>query len=377
MPVIIAPAIIFGCNALLFVSLFTRLPDLAAHLSLDKGALGTVILCSGIGGVLSTTVAGRIVARLTPPVASIIGIIIMAACVFSMTYASVPVLALLFFIMGANNTILEVAQNLVSLRIEEDTGRKVLARSHGFWSAGMIVGSAISAGMTNAHISPQLHIGAMGVLAIALCCVIVPLFAPRNWPVAAPVETRKRRITLPNKAIFLLCLTIWGLVLLEGAAYDWGVFFLREVNLFSPAVASLVYGAMSVSMFIMRMTGDSLRARVSDGAILRGAAVAGFLAVVLLLVGRSVPVATIAMLLMGVSAAMVFPVAVAIANGRSGLDGGDGIAALSATLTLAHIGVPPLMGFIAEGAGLPFVFGILLLPIALTFVLAPRVAGRS
>ncbi|WP_273689340.1 MFS transporter [Ketogulonicigenium vulgare] len=376
MPAIFAPAIIFGCNAILFVTLFSRLPDLAANLSLDKGALGTIILCSAVGGLLSTPLANRIAARLTPPLAATIGITILSLVVFLMSFAPIPGLVLLFFVMGANNTVLEVSQNLVSLRIEADSGKKVLARSHGFWSAGMILGSAISAGMQWAGTSAQVHMGAMALLAICAAWFGIRRFAPKSWP-AAPVTTGKPRFAFPNRFILLLCVTIWGLVLLEGAAYDWGIFFLREVNLFDPATATLVYGCMSVAMFVMRMTGDSLRSRISDGTILRGAAVAGILAIILLLASPTIWAAALAFVLLGFSAAMVFPVAVAIANARSGLDGGDGIAALAATLTLARIGIPPLFGWIAQAYSLQLVFGMLIIPILVTILLAPRVTGRT
>lgn len=71
MPALAAPALIFFSNALLYITLFTRLPALQASLGVDKAVLGVSMLGITAGTFLALPLAGRITRILTPRIAAI------------------------------------------------------------------------------------------------------------------------------------------------------------------------------------------------------------------------------------------------------------------------------------------------------------------
>ncbi len=79
---------------------------------------------------------------------------------------------------------------------------------------------------------------------------------------------------------------------------------------------------------------------------------------------------------MGCGVALGFPLAVATTVERGRGQPADNLAALALTLLLSNIGVPPLLGFVAEHAGLAASFALLLPFLVISFIMAPVAQGR-
>lgn len=57
MPALLAPALLFFSNALMHITLFTRLPEIVGAAGLDKAQLGLALLGLPVGTVLALPVA--------------------------------------------------------------------------------------------------------------------------------------------------------------------------------------------------------------------------------------------------------------------------------------------------------------------------------
>ena len=57
---LLAPALLFFSNALMHITLFTRLPEISSAAGLDKAGLGLALLGLPIGTVLALPIAGRL-----------------------------------------------------------------------------------------------------------------------------------------------------------------------------------------------------------------------------------------------------------------------------------------------------------------------------
>ncbi len=66
MPILAPPALIFFCNSVLFISLFTRLPNIQAAMQVNKATLGLALLGGALGTVLALPIAGRVNNRFSP-----------------------------------------------------------------------------------------------------------------------------------------------------------------------------------------------------------------------------------------------------------------------------------------------------------------------
>ncbi len=125
-----------------------------------------------------------------------------------------------------------------------------------------------------------------------------------------------------------------------------------------------------------RMGGDMLRDRFGALALIRMSAVMVAIGIVLLVSASAAPQAGAALFLIGCGIALAFPLAVAttISLGRG--QPSENLAALALTLMLSTIGVPPLLGFIAEHVSLSATFIVLLPCVFVSFLMAPVAEGK-
>lgn len=135
MPAILPPAAMFLCNAILHITLFTRLPAIADAASISKGVLGLCLLGSAVGTLLALPIAGAICDRFGPR-RVVFPLLCLVACIVPFI-SVIPFAGFVatFVAYGFLRTLIDLAQNILTIGIEQKTGKKILARSHGFWSA--------------------------------------------------------------------------------------------------------------------------------------------------------------------------------------------------------------------------------------------------
>lgn len=371
---LLPPALLYFSNAILFISLFTRLPSIQESLGVDKAVLGLALLSAPVGTFLALPIAGRITDRLTPRLTAVIMLPIVALLSPLLTIFSLPGFVFCFFLFGFFRTIFDVSANMISAGIEARTGVKVLSRSHGFWSVGLLVGSLASGFLAEEGISPTIQ-QSMAAGLVLLACLTVFLLTPADPP-AVPAAKRRSAYVLPDRTILLICVMVFGLCIVEGAIYDWGIFFLREELRVDPALAGTLYAAFTIGMGITRMMGDMLRDRFGAVALIRMSAVTVAIGIVLLVSSSSYIFAGVALFLIGCGIALAFPLAVAttIALGKG--QPSENLAALALTLMLSTIGIPPLLGFVAEHVSLTATFLVLLPCVFVSFLMAPVSEGK-
>ncbi|SFB44265.1 Sugar phosphate permease [Rhizobium sp. NFR07] len=372
--ILLPPALLYFSNAILFISLFTRLPSIQETMQIDKAMLGLALLSAPVGTFLALPLAGRITDRLTPRLTAVITLPIVALLSPLLTVFSLPGFVICFFFFGFVRTIFDVSANMISAGIERRTGVKVLSRSHGFWSVGLLFGSLASGFLAGEGVSPTIQQSMAAGLAL-LACLTVFLLMPADPPAVAP-PVRRSAYVLPDRIIILICIMVFGLCIVEGAVYDWGIFYLREVMGADPALAGMLYAAFTVGMGATRMAGDMLRDRFGALALIRLSAITVAAGIILLVTAPSFTMAGAALFLIGCGIALAFPLAVAttIALGKG--QPSENLAALALTLMLSTIGVPPLLGFIAEHVSLSAAFIVLLPCVFLSFLMAPVAEGK-
>ncbi len=368
-------ALILFCNSLLFISLFTRMPAIQAGLGIDKAMLGLALLGMPIGTFLALPLASRVVERLTPRRAA--ALMLALAALIEPLFPIMPFYGFAASLIAFTfvRTILDVSANILISQTEKRTGKRIMARSHGFWSVGLLVGSAFSGWVAGMGVSPGIHLAGMGgvsLLAAALLLVITPQTPQEGG------EGRRRGIfVVPSRAILLICIMIFGMAISEGAIYDWGMFLIRERISADPAIAGLLYACFTVGMGVTRMLGDHLRGRFSPPAIVRGSALAAMVGIFWTVNADGLAGAAFALALTGCGVALIAPLAFSTALALPGKGQADNLAALSMSMLIATLGVPPLLGFVAEHWGMGRAFLLLLPFIGLTFLMAPVASGRA
>lgn len=374
MTALLAPALLFFSNALMHITLFTRLPEISGAAGLDKAGLGLALLGLPIGTVLALPIAGRLNDRLGPHVAAPAMLLVNA--LMMPVFALVPGLAagLLFASYSFVRTVLEVAQNMVALGIERRTGVSVLSRSHGFWSVGLFVGSLAAGILAGSGVTPLWH-QIIASAVVALLMVVFWAVAPRDYPTLPTAGRKRPAFAIPGRAILLIFAMTVGIGLTEGTVYDWSIFYMQDVIGSAPSTAGYVFAAFTIGMGVTRMMGDGLRMRFSNTTLVRGNVLMCACGIAVLLMSSGPIQAGLALAMLGAGVALNAPISVSVVSHLPGRSTAENMAALSMVALIATFGVPALFGFVAEAVGLRIVFAALLPILTVGFLLAP-VAGR-
>ncbi|MGH9236118.1 MAG: hypothetical protein ACRD0R_22580, partial [Acidimicrobiales bacterium] len=138
----------------------------------------------------------------------------------------------------------------------------------------------------------------------------------------------------------------------EGAMADWSGLFLRDERGAGAGAAALGYAAFAVAMTVGRLGGEAAIRRLGAAAALRAGASAATVGIVVAVVVSS-PLAGMAGFgLVGLGLSCAFPLALTTAGESGDGAGGSEIAKVSVVGYLGFLLGPPLIGFVADHAGL-------------------------
>jgi MFS family permease len=224
-------------------------------------------------------------------------------------------------------------------------------RAHGFWSLGFFVTALAASVIRQAGISMKLH------LAITFGTVLIiglwSISGMRNAPTPiASHEAKTPLIALPTLGLLPLCVMGIAAFLVEGAGIDWSAIYMRDVFSVEPLMGGLGLTLFTFFMALARLFVDPLvdrfGARAMAGVLL--VLSASGLAAVWLAPHPYIALAGFA--LMGAGCSAVYPLAVSAAAQRTDRAASINVAALAQMTFVVFFLAPPLLGFIAEHAGI-------------------------
>ena len=337
--------LVFALFGLIMGSWAGRIPALAAGVNVSHAALSMVLVCGGLGAVLSYPVSSFMMKRFGARKTILLAGLALLSVLVSIGMApTVPRLMMSVLMLGVTASIFDVAMNSAAARREKVSGKSEMSRLHGLCCAGGLVGATLGSLMASLKIAPATHFLMLaGPLAVVLWMAYSVLEADE-----VGVQVEKKSFALPRGPLVLLGLLGFFGSMAEGSIADWSGMFLKEHFGASDGLAPLSLSAFSVMMLISRMFGDKLKERhgakrlVSTGAMV---AAAGLFFAVL---APNAYVALIGFAVAGVGLALVFPFVFSAA-------GAQGPAALAAVASMAYSGSlmgPPAIGAVAHFIGM-------------------------
>lgn len=335
---------------------------------LDAAGLGLLLLTFGVGSLLAMPSAGAAAARLgfRPVLLAWTLALGLALPVLAVGAGLVPLTgALLLF--GAGMGAIDCVMNLQAVVVERASGRPMMSGFHGLYSLGCILGALVASGLLAAGLGA-------GWSVLLLVAGIAALFAAA-WPGILPAGRARGSgpaLALPRGIVLVLGLLCFVVFLTEGSALDWSALFLIQHRGLDPAWAALGYAAFSVTMTAGRLAGDAIVARLGRRkvVILGGLLAAAGLALSVVVPAWEAALAGYA--LVGAGCANIVPVLFTAAGRQTAMPES---VAVPAVTTLGYAGVlagPALIGFAAQGLGLPAAFLIVA-----ALLLGVAAAGRS
>jgi len=354
--------VVFALFGVIMGSWAGRIPALAARVQVSHAALSMVLLCGGVGALLSFPVSSFLMGRCGARQSLLISGLALLSVLVSIGMApTVPRLMLTVLMLGITASTYDVAMNAAAARRERQTGKSAMSMLHGLACAGGLAGATLGSLMAGLHIAPATHFVMLAIpLALALvgACQMLDV-DERAEPVA------KKKFALPRGPMALLGLLGFLGSMSEGSIADWSGVFLKEHFEVGDGMAPLALSCFSVMMLAARMVGDKLKLRhgarrlVSSGALVSSAGL--FFAVLSLNAYLALGGFAIA----GLGLALLFPFVFSAA-------GAQGPVALAGVASMAYSGTlmgPPVIGAIAHQVGMQMAIGYVgALSLAIAFV---------
>ncbi len=354
-------------------SWLAMIPTVQSTLGLSKATLALALLGSPIALLPILQVAARAIDR--------VGVRRMFAIFFPIQIVALalPFFAWnavsLFFALAAVGSVvafLEVGLNLYAGRYEKRTGAMIMSRSHGYWAAGLGVGSAIATAVNG--IDPRLI-----QIALALISGLAGMWVTRSLvrlePDTSQQSTARRRLTSFPKVVWMIGAGMCFVTMAEGAMNDWGALYMTE-RFYSGETVMPNFGAgFAVTVFALclaggRLIGDALRNALGSVLLARvtiGSAVVGLSVIVL---SATPIVALVGFALIGFGVSASFPLGVSAVAALDDENEASNIAFMSTVALCGFLLGPPMIGFIAEGYGLVIALSALGPGLCLSFLLA-------
>jgi len=343
----------FFLFSLITGAMYSRLPDIQLALQVNEAQLGQVLIGGAIGSLISLTLCGPIIERLgarTTAYITLIGSIFCYCSVAFITWAPLAFFAL--FLSGILVGGLEVNLNVQIGRQEAIQGRSMMSRAHGFWSLGFFVTSLVAAGIRQAAISAQWHLGGAFVVVTIASIIAVSGIEETPAPPSAASEEKPPLFAFPTIALIPLCLIGLVAFLIEGAGVDWSAIYMRDAFHADPFI-----GGLGLSFFAFIMAAgrlylgpviDRLSPRLVVGALL-AVSVVGLCAVWL---APHPYVALVGFALLGGGCSAIYPVVVSAAAQRTDRSSAANVAAVAQISFVVFFLAPPMLGFIAHSYGI-------------------------
>jgi predicted MFS family arabinose efflux permease len=353
-------------------SFAARIPWIASHVGVGVGDLGLALLMIGIGAMLAMPFSGRLAHRYT--LRPFVAVTIAAWCA-GLALPSLPsslaLLCVVLLAFGATAGLADMAMNAEGVLVENAFGRSVMSSLHGFWSVGVLVGSAVSALASHAGVDArvQFAVEAPALASLGVAAARRLIDDPRSGDVEAPPA-----FALPTRPVLLIGVVGLCAVFGEQAGTDWSALYIRDELGGSASTAAFAVSAFAVTMAAARLVGDRVIRRFGPVRTVRlsgACAAAGAVAVVL---APDLALGLAGFALLGIGVALVVPVVFAAA-GRVGAHPARSIAGVAGVAYASGLVAPGVMGGIAAASSLTASFRVVGALVALMALAAGVLRG--
>jgi fucose permease len=275
-------------------------------------------------------------------------------------------LGLALLAVGACSGAADVAVNAEVSALEAETGTRLMQLGHALFSTGLI-GGAIAAGLLR-----QGGVGRLAVLAVPAAALLA--VAALNH--GAPARPAPRdgaggpRRRLPRGVVFL-GLACAAAFVVEGGLETWSALFLsRELDA-GAAASATGPASYATAMAAGRLVAHRVAPRVGDTRLLAGGGALCAAGCVGASMSDAVPLAAAALFAAGLGVSVAAPTLFGAA-GRSSTERARAVAAVTTLGYLGFVVGPPVVGGLAELAGLRASFALLGVVALGVAIAAPR-----
>ena len=329
-------------------------PLLRERLMVGDDVLGMLLLCIGVGSLLTMPLSGALAMRLgcrrVVMTAAILfaAILLLVSCVDALSLA-VPIVLIFGAVMGC----IDVVVNIVAVLVEKGIGRRIMSGMHAFWSLGGFTGAGLYG----------VWVGLLGLtpfqstaIAAGLILLLTAVYGRHLIPYGGGGGAL---LALPRGIIVFVGMTAFIAFLSEGAVMDWGGVYLTTVRGMDLALAGTGYSVFSAAMLTMRFLGDRVVQRIGALLVAVGGALLAFGGILLVMFAPVDALLYVGFFAIGIGSANIVPVFFSLMGRQNVMPVS---AAVSAVSTMGYLGIlagPAAIGFVSSLTTLQTAFAML------------------
>lgn len=330
------------------------IPLLKERLNIEEAVLGMLLLCIGIGSLVTMPTAATIVRKFGINRVLLFMVVSFAIILLCLSLVNHIYLTIaLLFIFGAVMGAIDVVVNIAAVTLEKASKKQLMSGLHAMWSLGGFVGASAFTIMILLHLSPV-----SATLIASTCMIVLGLFFSRvPFVEERTVGKEQPFIAIPKGIVIFVGLATFISFLIEGAVMDWSGVFLLEVKKLEVAYAGLGFSFFSGAMLLMRFCGDALLLHFGPKKVVGLGALVAIGGFVMTMIAPSGYSNLLGFFLIGLGMANVVPTFYSVLGRQSIMPVGIAVAAVS---TLGYLGIlmgPAIIGFVAHITNLVFAFG--------------------
>jgi MFS family permease len=333
-------------------------PALRDQARLSDGQLGTALLFVGAGALPAMLLAGRAVDRWGRRVTAVLLVVLGAAgVVVAATARDLVTMSVGLAVLGAASGAADVAINAAAGSAERVSGRPVITRAHGVFSAAVVLASLWTGLLRSAGaplVAPFLLVAVAAGLAGVAVIAAAPVMPAAAQPADYRARARGRPAVTPRLPPLLAVGALAALAFaVENAHQSWSAVYLVDVLSAPPAVAAAGPALFAAVVAVTRFAVGARRSQHATVVLIGGAAAAAA-GTTVVAAATSLPVALIGLGLAAAGTAVLFPTLLSLVTA----DVEDAVrgAATSVVTTVAYTGFlagPVYVGGWASAVGLP------------------------
>ncbi|WP_127481097.1 MFS transporter [Nocardioides pantholopis] len=356
-------SLLFFTNGVLYSALLPRYPEIKADFGLSNSQFGLLVVAFPVGAILAAAFAGAAVRRLgTLRITAYGSVTLAAAMTVAGAGSQVWVFVIAMLAAGALDAIVDTAQNVHGVVVEQWRGRSILNSLHALWSVGAATGGAVGAAAAAADIGVGTQMAVNGavwaaVAALGSVLAVVPADVraglregPAHQVRHAAGHAPARRRTLVLLAPLVVLASCGTLV--EDIANNWVVLYLGQEAGAPTAVAGLGLTVVLGAQFVGRVLGDPMTDRWGRELVARAGGLLIAAGAALAVLAPAYPLALVGFGLTGLGCATLVPAAFAAAGRVPGLPEGTGIAVIGWLMRLGFLLTSPTVGWLSDATSL-------------------------
>lgn len=344
------------------------IPFVKAQLGASDAFFGLLLLCIGIGAVITMPVCGVLAGKYGCRPVIIAGTLAMCVALVGLVgISNVWLILPALFLFGAGIAAVDIAMNIQAVVIEQRAGRTIMSGFHGCYSLGGMLGAGLVSAVLWLSGAPMFS------LFVAIAVVLIVSALSFKHLLNEPSERESSKFVFPKGIVLLIGIMCFIIFMAEGAVLDWSALFLRDFRAVDAAQAGLGYVFFSFTMMLGRFTGDAVVTKLGSTKVVMLGGLLGAIGFTLVITFPQYWMGYLGFALVGLGCANIVPV-LFTASGRQTIMPVN--AAITSVAGIGYVGGligPALVGFISQVTNLSVAFAVIALGLFVVGLLSRKV----